>query len=64
MGTLSVTAGLPRVAAPSVDPRVVLIGGLSAMVASGVSMAGGAFLEWLEGRELPGVAALEQAARR
>ena len=28
-----------------------------------VSTAGGAFLEWLEGRVLPGVAALEAAAR-
>jgi phosphoglycerate kinase len=28
-----------------------------------VSTAGGAFLEWLEGRTLPGVAALEKAAR-
>ncbi|MCA1661921.1 MAG: phosphoglycerate kinase, partial [Novosphingobium sp.] len=28
-----------------------------------VSNAGGAFLEWMEGKELPGVAALERAAR-
>lgn len=38
--TLGVLAG---VGGATVNPRVVLIGGLSAMVASGVSMAGGAY---------------------
>jgi phosphoglycerate kinase len=28
-----------------------------------VSTAGGAFLEWLEGKDLPGVAALKDAAK-
>ncbi|KKK44733.1 hypothetical protein LCGC14_3166630, partial [marine sediment metagenome] len=28
-----------------------------------VSGAGGAFLEWLEGRTLPGIAALDRAAK-
>lgn len=47
--TLGVLAG---VGGASVDPRVVLIGGLSAMVASGVSMAGGAYLSTKSQREV------------
>ena len=47
--TLGVLAG---VGGASVDPRVVLIGGLSAMVASGVSMAGGAYLATKSQREV------------
>src|SRR5437899_9855279 len=46
--TLGVLAG---VGGATVDPRVVLIGGLSAMVASGVSMAGGAYLATKSQRE-------------
>ena len=29
-----------------------------------ISTAGGAFLEWLEGKDLPGIAALKQAAAK
>ena len=47
--TLGVLAG---VGGASIDPRVVLIGGLSAMVASGVSMAGGAYLATKSQREV------------
>ena len=47
--TLGVLAG---VGGASVNPRVVLIGGLSAMVASGVSMAGGAYLASKSQREV------------
>jgi vacuolar iron transporter family protein len=47
--TLGVLAG---VGGASIDPRVVLIGGLSAMVASGVSMAGGAYLASKSQREV------------
>lgn len=47
--TLGVLAG---VGGASVNPRVVLIGGLSAMVASGVSMAGGAYLATKSQREV------------
>jgi VIT1/CCC1 family predicted Fe2+/Mn2+ transporter len=47
--TLGVLAG---VGGASVDPHVVLIGGLSAMVASGVSMAGGAYLSSKSQREV------------
>jgi len=41
-----------RVGGASIDPRVVLIGGLSAMVASAVSMAGGAYLATKSQREV------------
>jgi VIT1/CCC1 family predicted Fe2+/Mn2+ transporter/rubrerythrin len=47
--TLGVLAG---VGGASVVPRVVLIGGLSAMVASAVSMAGGAYLSSKSQREV------------
>ncbi len=47
--TLGVLAG---VGGASIEPRVVLIGGLSAMVASGVSMAGGAYLATKSQREV------------
>src|ERR1700730_18001786 len=47
--TLGVLSG---VGGASVNPRVVLIGGLSAMVASGVSMAGGAYLASKSQREV------------
>ncbi|HSS93791.1 MAG TPA: demethoxyubiquinone hydroxylase family protein, partial [Candidatus Dormibacteraeota bacterium] len=47
--TLGVLSG---VGGASADPRVVLIGGLSAMVASGVSMAGGAYLASKSQREV------------
>ncbi|HEY2597467.1 MAG TPA: VIT1/CCC1 transporter family protein [Candidatus Dormibacteraeota bacterium] len=47
--TLGVLAG---VGGATVDPRVVLIGGLSAMMASAVSMAGGAYLSSKSQREV------------
>jgi vacuolar iron transporter family protein len=47
--TLGVLSG---VGGASVNPRVVLIGGLSAMIASGVSMAGGAYLSSKSQREV------------
>ena len=50
---LTATLGvLTGVGGASVSPRVVLIGGLSAMVASGVSMAGGAYLSSKSQREV------------
>jgi len=47
--TLGVLSG---VGGATIDPRVVLIGGLSAMVASAVSMAGGAYLASKSQREV------------
>jgi vacuolar iron transporter family protein len=50
---LTATLGvLTGVGGASIDARVVLIGGLSAMVASGVSMAGGAYLATKSQREV------------
>ncbi len=47
--TLGVLAG---VGGATVDPHVVLVGGLAAMTASGVSMAGGAYLATKSQREI------------
>src|SRR5205823_4248353 len=47
--TLGVLAG---VGGATIDPQVVLVGGLAAMTASGVSMAGGAYLATKSQREI------------
>lgn len=50
---LTATLGvLTGVGGASINPHIVLIGGLSAMVASGVSMAGGAYLASKSQREV------------
>ncbi len=69
------TLGLARAAAALTrDGKLVSVAGggdtVAALAAAGVtddftyvSAAGGAFLEWMEGKTLPGVAALEAAAK-
>jgi phosphoglycerate kinase len=71
-GTIAVAK---RVGALTQAGRLLSVAGggdtVAALAAAGVteelsyvSTAGGAFLEWLEGRELPGIAALEATAHR
>ena len=68
-GTFSIAREVARLTRES---GLISVGGggdtVAALNAAGVkdaftyvSTAGGAFLEWLEGRELPGVAALKRA---
>ncbi|HEY3908256.1 MAG TPA: phosphoglycerate kinase [Stellaceae bacterium] len=57
-------AGRLRSVAGGGDTVAALAAAAMTDALSYVSTAGGAFLEWLEGRELPGVAALVAAARR
>jgi phosphoglycerate kinase len=69
------TTALARAVAAATKAGVTSVAGggdtVAALVHAGViddltyvSSAGGAFLEWLEGKTLPGVAALEAAAKR
>lgn len=56
-------AGLATAVAGGGDTVAALNGAGVAQDFTYVSTAGGAFLEWLEGKTLPGIAALETAAR-